>query len=728
MTSNLPEQISPAVVQLTANHLHQAGLTVIPVTMPTKSPAIKAWKQFQSQKPSDLEHQAMFDSNDHRAIALICGKTSGNVEVIDIDTKHDPTGQLYDAFCELLEQFVPGLLERLMVQQTVSGGYHLIYRCTTIESNQKIATTADNKCIIETRGEGGYIVIAPTTGYAVLAGDFTNIPMISPEERAGLIDCACSFHVVKEENTVAPAANTFTNGSAHLLTAGDDFNQRGDIMPLLRIEGWIFVYERNSTEYWRRPGKRSGVSATFNHGGSGKFYVFSSNAAPFDSGRAYSKFAVFTFLKHNGDFKAAAKDLAASGFGEKQVRQIAQLPEQMTLDGEPEKTPIGKIEDYLLRCYNFRWNEITRRTEFRKADVGAFRTINDRDFGSICRELEHRKLKYALEKLRVLLESDFSPLHNPFSEYFASLPAHDGTDYIQQLAGTVKIAHDMKESWELYLKKWMVAHVATVLGRGTNHTTLLLAGPQGVGKTSWLNRLVPEVLNPDYLYVGTINPENKDTMLLIAQKWMINLDEFEALSKYEIGHLKSIMTQNHLDTRKAWGRFNETYRRVASFVGSVNKNQFLTDDTGNRRFLAVTIEEIDYQHSINIDKCYAQALFLLNEGYRYYFDAEEIVKTNKLNEKYATTSIAEELFNTWFEILKWDEANNTQKLSSTQIAAVLTEKAKVQLTQAFTKELGSALKKLGCERKAFGKGYAYAVRQRDTPYTGDASPEYTAPF
>ena len=143
-----------------------------------------------------------------------------------------------------------------------------------------------------------------------------------------------------------------------------------------------------------------------------------------------------------------------------------------------------------------------------------------------------------------------------------------------------------------------------------NHTVIVFSGKQGLGKTTWVERLVPKQLK-EYLFSGTINPNNKDTLVQLAECMLINLDELENLNRSEIGSLKEIITKTQIRMRKAYGHNNETMPRRASFAGSVNTAQFLNDSTGSRRFLCFELEGIKYQHSVDINMAFSQALFLV---------------------------------------------------------------------------------------------------------------------
>ena len=306
-----------------------AGLSCLPATKAKKHPAIGSWKNWQKRLPTDVEVRAWF-SNAHDAICVVSGAVSGNLECMDFDNG----GELFAAWMEKVDT---ELLARLVIEQTPSGGYHVCYRVTgngeqgtdAVDGNLKLARGIRNgkqKTLIETRGEGGLFLCAPTEGYSLQQGSFENLPTISPDARQALLEAARSLDEVTgngERGTVAganvgqPGANCAPTGGkeAWELPPGDDFNARGDIHPLLEAAGWRFCgVKADGNEQWTRPGKdpRNGVSATYKDG---SFYVFSSNAAPFEPNVKYSPFAVYATLRHNGDFTAAASALHAQGYG-----------------------------------------------------------------------------------------------------------------------------------------------------------------------------------------------------------------------------------------------------------------------------------------------------------------------------------------------------------------------------------------------------------------------------
>jgi predicted P-loop ATPase len=218
--------------------------------------------------------------------------------------------------------------------------------------------------------------------------------------------------------------------------------------------------------------------------------------------------------------------------------------------------------------------------------------MNDFIENSMLRECLKGRIKTNLSSLRNLLYSDFCELFNPFEDYFFNLPTYDEkTDYITELANTITTTK--QDLWQQCFKKWLVAMVGCVLDdKVINHTVIVFSGKQGLGKTTWVEKLVPKQLK-EYLFSGTINPNNKDTLVQLAECMLINLDELENLNRSEIGSLKEIITKTQIRMRKAYGHNNETMPRRASFAGSVNTAQFLNDSTGSRRFLCFELEGIN---------------------------------------------------------------------------------------------------------------------------------------
>jgi len=382
----------------------------------------------------------------------------------------------------------------------------------------------------------------------------------------------------------------------------------------------------------------------------------------------------------------------------------------MTLDEEEEPALIDKLEKFLNNRYKFRYNEVLGKLEYKRVNGKIWKYITDFKENSILREIQKAKVRCSINSLRNLLHSDFCEMYDPFKDYFENLVEYTGDkDHIEELALTITTTKP--ELWKECFKKWFVAMVACVLDeKQINQTVIVFSGKQGLGKTTWIEKLMPRELK-QYIFSGTVNPNNKDTLIHLAECMLINLDELENLNRTEIGSLKELITKTHIRMRKAYGHNNENMPRRASFAGSVNTAQFLNDTTGSRRFLCFELEKIEYQHEVDINLCYAQALKLFKDGFRHWFNQEEIKDINANNEQYQLMSPEEELLLTWFEPATRETANAF--LNASQIAVRLATVANINVTDGTVNKLGKALKKHGFTRIVRNKSYVYVVNVLD---------------
>lgn len=299
------------------NYIEQ-GINIIAVN--EHKQAIFPWKVYQTERIS-LE-AFIKQQKDHRAkgIAVICGAISGNLEVIDIDTKY----QTYDLWQDIETKLPKDLYNKLHIVRTKNNGYHLYYKCEVIEGNKKLAQrypTDDEKknnpaiktyCIIETRGESGYVVAPPTDGYNIIK---EGINVITLDERNELMDIMRSFNEVIEESIIE--AHNRPNTKEYGLSPFEDFNNRGNIVTLLENYGWKVVGENSERIYFLRPGSTAKSSGSWNKQMQ-LFSVFSVNT-PFQVEKGYKLSAVFAILECQSDFKLAASKLLNLGFGEKKT-------------------------------------------------------------------------------------------------------------------------------------------------------------------------------------------------------------------------------------------------------------------------------------------------------------------------------------------------------------------------------------------------------------------------
>lgn len=276
--------------------------------------------------PTEAELSKFFANG--ASIALVAGK----VQCLDFDEKY--SAGIFARFCKRSEEVgLDYLLGELIRQKTPSGGFHLVWRCDGRPiRNLKLAEKPNHECMIETRGEGGYFLIAPSNGYTLESGDWSSIPTISEEDRDALLSLARSFD--ERPPVESPKAD---QSLGHDVTPGDDYDFRADIPALLRSHGW--KPSGGSEKYWTRPGKNRGISASWDVV-PGRLFVFSSSTA-FEPNHVYRPWHVYAVLECGGDFKRAATELRRQGFGSVPKKKTVSdwLGEPPGVEAMPDEPP-----------------------------------------------------------------------------------------------------------------------------------------------------------------------------------------------------------------------------------------------------------------------------------------------------------------------------------------------------------------------------------------------------
>lgn len=299
-----------------------AGVSVIPLRIDgSKAPAVPSWNGYRRRFASDDELRQWFSRP--AGIGIVCGVGSGGLETLDFDEQPD------DTFSSWAAQLPGELFSRLPVVRTGGAGYHVIYRCDVVCGNTKIAMTAAGGVLVESRGEGGYIVgvgsdcAVHTSGrpYAQVRGlPLPNVPTITLDERKALWCAAASLderndptadYVRQRRSELRPQVESDTS------TPWGDFDARADWADILEPAGWTTT----KGIAWTRPGKQFGTSAKIvtAKDGTELLTVFSSTAGVLacegTGYRTWGKFSAFAELYHGGDRSAAAKAVIASGYG-----------------------------------------------------------------------------------------------------------------------------------------------------------------------------------------------------------------------------------------------------------------------------------------------------------------------------------------------------------------------------------------------------------------------------
>ena len=306
-----------------------AGIVPLPVrTDGTKAPGLTAWKEYQQRHPT-IDELVQWFTGDTDGIGILTGTISGHLEMVELEGRAIDTGALpllkehadnHEAL-HLLNRVIDGYCER-----TPSGGIHILYRIDNggVRKNTKLARTPDRHVLAETRGEGGYVVTAPSAGrthdtgnpWTLITGSIEDIATITIDERDHLWAIIRMLDEEPEREPATPHITTgILTGSIAGTRPGDDYNSRADWADILT--GWTRATRMGSGYGWRKPGKEGlGISATTGQSADGvdRLYVFSTSTE-FEPERPYNKFSAYALLQHAGDYSAAAKQLGADGYG-----------------------------------------------------------------------------------------------------------------------------------------------------------------------------------------------------------------------------------------------------------------------------------------------------------------------------------------------------------------------------------------------------------------------------
>ncbi len=312
------------------------GYTPVPTrTDGSKAPAVN-WKQWQQKHPTPQQLNQIFNI-EHDGYGVITGTISGNLEMLEAEGTAVKNGILP----QLAESMADHRLEQLWAkitngysELTPSGGIHYYYRVSgTPKRNTKLARQKNPdgtiQVLLETRGEGGFSVVAPSGGrthptgkpWTALTGSVATIPTITAEERDTIYAICQLFD--EEQNEETENTPPFSPGSER---PGDDYNQKTDWADILTPQGWQLISKRGKLCTWLRPGKQrgQGISATTGRNNADNLFVFSTSTI-FEAEKPYSKFAAYALLNHNGDYIAAARTLREQGYGQQETRPALTL-------------------------------------------------------------------------------------------------------------------------------------------------------------------------------------------------------------------------------------------------------------------------------------------------------------------------------------------------------------------------------------------------------------------
>jgi hypothetical protein len=372
-----------------------------------------------------------------------------------------------------------------------------------------------------------------------------------------------------------------------------------------------------------------------------------------------------------------------------------------------------KTEAYMKEHYTLRLNVMTGTPEYRLNAVGyGFLPLDQ----AARNTMAIKALKAGVESwdkdLNRYIDSNLIPRYYPMEDFVEHLPKWNGKhDYVGELARRVKTDNPY---WESDFHTWMLSMVAQWLGKDRqygNAIVPLLIGPQGSGKTTFCKRLLPEYLQMYFNDRLSMKNDN-DIFLAMSGYALINIDEFDAMSKSQQPILKYLLSKHDVKFRPPYGKTMEERQRFASFIATTNNLRPLTDPTGSRRFVCVYANEIDNSGNVPCHQIYAQLYTELQQGRRYWFDDEENARIIRQNARFQQVLDYAGMIERTY--LSPEDTPKDEDFLLLKTIMKRLEKAfpTFAVRKNTDKELGRKLIELGYERKRQTKGSSFRMKEK----------------
>ena len=370
----------------------------------------------------------------------------------------------------------------------------------------------------------------------------------------------------------------------------------------------------------------------------------------------------------------------AKGFGKKSPLSAEQELELRT-------------EEFMQRRYEFRYNTMTTVTEYRERNTFCFyfRPLSSRVRNSIAMNARLEGLSLWDRDVVRYLDSDRIPIFNPIEDFLFGLDVRwDGHDRIRELAarGPCNNRH-----WADLFYRWflnMVAHWRQTDRKYANCTVPLLVGPQAYRKSTFCRSLLPPELQA--YYTDRIDFSNKrDTEISLNRFALINMDEFDQNRVNQQAFLKHILQKPIVNVRRPHGTATQEMRRYASFIGTSNHKDLLTDTSGSRRYIVVDVTGPIDCSPIDYEQLYAQAMHDLYKGERYWFDPEDEKVMNESNQEFQVMPIAEQLFHEYFRAAT--EGEECEQFLAIEILEQVQHDSKIRVSDCNIIQFGRILQK-----------------------------------
>ena len=396
-------------------------------------------------------------------------------------------------------------------------------------------------------------------------------------------------------------------------------------------------------------------------------------------------------------------------FGKRNVEVSEKQPVETPMKAEvktKKNSLLESLETYLFSHYDFRFNVLTEQTEYSPKNQADFNLVDQRTLNTLCIEARDQGINcWDKDVSRLMCSKKISNYH-PFQDYLEHLPLWDGQDRVTELA--LRVSDN--PVWINGFHRWMLGMTAQWLSMESQCANavapLLVSTEQGRCKSTFCSRLLPETLQGFYIDKFDITSVSGCEQKL-SLFGLINMDEFDRYSERSQATLKNLMQLRKLTFRKSHRSYYSRLPRIASFIGTSNQKELLTDSTGSRRFLCVEVKKKIDCTPPEYAQLYAQLKTELLAGERFWFSAEEEKEIQENNRAFYKQSPAQEIFFRCFRLPKEEEAG--RMMTATEIFCRLQKKFPSALRNSNASQMGKALQAIGVKSVHTRTGNSYCV-------------------
>ena len=396
-------------------------------------------------------------------------------------------------------------------------------------------------------------------------------------------------------------------------------------------------------------------------------------------------------------------------FGKRNVEVSAKQTVETPMKAEvktKKNSLLESLENYLFSHYDFRFNVLTEQTEYSPKNPTDFNLVDQRTLNTLCIEARDQGINCWDKDVSRLMCSKKIANYHPFQDYLEYLPLWDGQDRVTELA--LRVSDN--PVWVNGFHRWMLGMTAQWLSMESQCANavapLLVSTEQGRCKSTFCSRLLPEALQGFYIDKFDITSVSGCEQKL-SLFGLINMDEFDRYSERSQATLKNLMQLRKLTFRKSHRSYYSRLPRIASFIGTSNQKELLTDSTGSRRFLCVEVKKKIDCTPPDYAQLYAQLKAELLAGERFWFSAEEEKEIQENNRAFYKQSPAQEIFFRCFRLPKDEEVG--RMMTATEIFCRLQKKFPSALRNSNASQMGKALQTLGVQRTHTRMGNMYCV-------------------